>query len=147
MTAPAAPPTTAPMMAPRAVDPVLFPMTPPTAAPAPAPITAPRSLLLIDAQAESPNAARAATATAAVRIFRSCFIFESPVKRLLRLNHALVVLTDRKTRCSVIYRCSHPNSGNFSALPHQTFSSSRIPEIPVSPERTGARHQAGTFCR
>src|SRR5215210_8059749 len=118
-------------MAPVAAQPVLFPMTPPTAAPAPAPITAPRSLLVIDAQAESPNAARAATATTAVRIFRSCFIIESPVKRLLRLDYAHVVLTDRKTRCSANHRCFHPYFGNFSARPHQTFSPSRIAEIPV----------------
>src|SRR6476469_2456704 len=53
MTAPAAPPTTAPMIAPLAVDPVLLPMTPPTAAPAPAPMTAPRSLLFMLAHADS----------------------------------------------------------------------------------------------
>ena len=50
MMAPAAPPTTAPMIAPRAVEPVWFPMTPPTAPPAVAPITAPFCLRLIDEQ-------------------------------------------------------------------------------------------------
>src|SRR5437667_12043603 len=50
MTAPAAPPTMAPMLAPRAVDPVWFPITPPTAAPVVAPTTAPFCFWLIAAQ-------------------------------------------------------------------------------------------------
>src|SRR5688500_16284271 len=108
MTAPAAPPTTAPIMAPFAVDPVvLFPTTPPTAAPAVAPITAPRSLLLIDAQAESANDARAATPIAAIRTFLSFFIFQSPQKRVFPCMLRLLLLTAQKTRSSVLSGCYH----------------------------------------
>src|SRR5215208_4992715 len=53
MMAPAAPHTTAPMMAPFAVEPLLLPIAPPTAAPVVAPMMAPFSLLLSDAQAGS----------------------------------------------------------------------------------------------
>src|SRR6266571_3799527 len=55
MTAPAAPPTMAPIIAPRAVEPVWFPITPPTAAPVAAPTTAPFCFWLIPAQALTTN--------------------------------------------------------------------------------------------
>jgi hypothetical protein len=61
------------MIAPLAVDPVLFPMTPPIAAPVVAPITAPRSLLFIDAQADIPSAPNITTAAAARRILKLFF--------------------------------------------------------------------------
>ncbi len=65
MMAPAAPPTTAPMIAPRAVEPVWLPITPPTAAPAAAPIIAPFSLRLREAHdvAETTSAAIATHVT------------------------------------------------------------------------------------
>src|SRR5690349_15600488 len=47
ITAPAAPPTTAPMIAPRTVEPVAWPMTAPAAPPAPAPMIAPFSALFM----------------------------------------------------------------------------------------------------
>src|SRR6478735_2959150 len=55
MTAPATPPTAAPMIAPRAVDPVWLPTTAPMAPPAPAPMIAPVSFLFSDAQAMRPT--------------------------------------------------------------------------------------------
>jgi hypothetical protein len=53
------------MIAPLAVDPVLFPITPPTAAPVVAPITAPRSLLFMLAHADIANAPNIDTAAVA----------------------------------------------------------------------------------
>src|SRR6476620_10235693 len=50
MTAPAAPPTAAPMIAPFAVEPFARPTIPPTAAPVAPPMMAPRSFLFNDAQ-------------------------------------------------------------------------------------------------
>src|SRR5450759_3494435 len=55
MIAPAAPPTTEPMIAPLAVEPVWLPITPPTAAPVAAPITAPSCFLFILAHALAPT--------------------------------------------------------------------------------------------
>src|SRR5688500_5533049 len=55
MIAPAAPPITAPMIAPLAVDPVWLPIIPPIAAPAPAPIAAPSSFLPRLAHALAPT--------------------------------------------------------------------------------------------
>ena len=50
MIVPAAPPITAPMMAPLAVEPDWWPITPPAAPPAVAPMIAPLVVLLSDAQ-------------------------------------------------------------------------------------------------
>ena len=68
--APAAPPMTAPIIAPRAVEPVWFPITPPTAAPVVAPMTAPFCFWLIPAQAVSPNV----PATMSAAIARVCLV-------------------------------------------------------------------------
>src|SRR5437773_349076 len=58
--APAAPPTTAPMMAPRTVEPVLCPMTAPTAPPPAAPMAPP---FLVRFQLSQPPAARSEATT------------------------------------------------------------------------------------
>jgi hypothetical protein len=55
------------MMAPRAVDPVLFPITPPTTAPPAAPMTAPFSFRLNAAQALDASATPMRTALNVVR--------------------------------------------------------------------------------
>src|SRR5262249_39551610 len=63
MYAPAAPPTTAPMIAPRAVFPVACPTIAPAAAPPTAPTAAPDSVLFIDAHPLSGSAAISVNAT------------------------------------------------------------------------------------
>src|SRR5438046_4005488 len=64
ITAPAAPPTTAPMMAPRAVEPVALPITAPTAPPEAAPMMASFFSLLHEEHPATPDTTRSAASAA-----------------------------------------------------------------------------------
>src|SRR3954468_5492270 len=86
MIAPAVPPTTAPMIAPFAVEPDWLPMTPPTAPPAAAPIMAPSSFLFRLAHALAPTdpTARTAASTRSRRAF-GIFMFTVLANKRRRL--------------------------------------------------------------
>src|SRR3984893_7393580 len=79
--APAVPPTTAPMIAPLAVEPVWLPITPPTAPPAAAPIIAPSSFLFRLAHALAPRKPTTrSTISARSRCVYEIFMYGAPLK-------------------------------------------------------------------
>src|SRR5689334_17397704 len=128
MTAPAVPPTAAPMIAPFAVDPFARPTIPPTAAPDAAPMIAPVSFLFSDAHplAET-TVARAGMSNNERCILDSCHEVTS-VDEHTRLGDTGFPLADASTTAEPPVIPSERRSwasGSESTARHQTASRDR----------------------